>query len=253
MSASPPSLAAAPLDDRELAARIAARDTAAFEALMRRYNTRLFRTARAILKDDAEAEDAVQDAYLDAYRHIGGYRGTAQLGTWLVRIAANHALMRLRRRKRDRAVVPFRRGTDGDPAAVPEPEDRDAEAPSTTAWRGEIRRLLEQRVDELPVDFRTVFVLREVEEMSVDETAEALGIPAATVRTRLFRARALLRAALARDLDLATGDVFGFAGARCDRIVTGVLTRLAENAAGNMAAAHCIECDEWMVHSSYSK
>lgn len=213
-------------DDSELAARIAARDNAAFEALMRRYNTRLFRAARAILKDDAEAEDAVQDAYLDAYRHIGDYRGGAQLGTWLVRIAVNHALMRLRRRRRERNVVPFRAGADAAGTAAPEPEDKGAEPPSTTTFRAEVRRLLERRVDELPVTFRTVFVLREVEEMSVEETAEALGIPPATVRTRLFRARALLREALARDLDLAAGDVFGFAGARCDRIVHTVLARL---------------------------
>lgn len=191
---------------------------------MRRYNTRLFRTARAILKDDAEAEDAVQDAYLDAYRHIGDFHGGSQLGTWLVRITVNRALMRLRKQKRDRVVVPFmpdRTGRDLDP------EDRTVEPANTTLLRAEIRKILERRVDELPVAFRTVFILREVEEMSVEETAEALGIPAATIRTRLFRARALLRSALARDLDMVTGDVFGFAGSRCDRIVAAVLAAVA--------------------------
>ena len=212
---------AATAADRDLADRIAARDPVAFEALMRRYNTRLFRTARAILKDDAEAEDAVQDAYLDAYRHIGGFRGGSQLGTWLVRITVNRALMRLRRQKRDRVVVPF--VADPDTARDLDPEDRTAEPANTTLLRAEIRKILERRVDELPVAFRTVFILREVEEMSVEETAEALAVPAATVRTRLFRARALLRSALARDLDMATGDVFGFAGSRCDRIVAAVL------------------------------
>ena len=219
------SVAAPPLlDDQELAERITARDHAAFETLMRRYNTRLFRAARAILKDDDEAEDAVQDAYIDAYRHIGDYRGGARLGTWLVRIVINRALMRLRRQKRHGVIVPF--GADGDASAHADLEDRRAEPPSTTALRAEIRKVLERRLDELPVAFRTVFMLREIEEMSVEETAEALGIPPATVRTRLFRARALLREALARDLDVAAGDVFGFAGSRCDRIVAAVLTRI---------------------------
>ena len=188
---------------------------------MRRHNGRLFRAARAILKDDAEAEDAVQDAYLDAYRHMAEFRGDSQVGTWLVRIAVNQALMRLRKHKRESVVVSFDR---------PEPEDsmeqlRDekSESPMAATLRAEIRRLLERRIDELPMTFRAVFVLREVEEMSVEETAAALGIPAATVRTRLFRARALLRQALDREMDLVTGDVFGFAGARCDRIVAAVL------------------------------
>ncbi len=215
-----------PLTDHEMVVRIAAHDNAAFEALMRRYNTRLFRAARAILKDDAEAEDAVQDAYLDAYRHISDFRGGAALGTWLVRIAVNHALMRLRKQKRDRVVVPFAGDPQRDGAQALDPPDSAAEPVSTTILRTEIRRMLERRVDELPVAFRTVFILREVEEMSVEETAEALSIPAATVRTRLFRARTLLRSALARDLDVATGDVFGFAGTRCDRIVAAVLARL---------------------------
>ena len=194
---------------------------------MRRYNTRLFRAARAILKDDAEAEDAVQDAYFDAYRHIGEFRGGSQLGTWLVRIAVNRALMRLRKQKRDRVVVPFAADAANEDSRDLDPEDSTAEPATTTLLRAEIRKMLERRLDELPVAFRTVFILREVEEMSVEETAEALAIPPATVRTRLFRARALLRSSLARDLDVATGDVFGFAGARCDRIVTAVLAGVA--------------------------
>jgi RNA polymerase sigma-70 factor (ECF subfamily) len=214
------------LDDRDLTARIAARDSAAFESLMRRYNTRMFRTARAILRDDGDAEDAVQDAYLDAYRHIRDFRGGAQLGTWLVRIVINHSLMRLRKQKRHPVVLSFSsEPSTGAPDAL-DPEDSTAESPSAATLRTEVRRILERRVDELPVAFRTVFILREVEEMSVEETSQALNIPAATVRTRLFRARALLREALARDLDTATGEVFGFAGARCDRIVASVLARV---------------------------
>ena len=219
--------------DTELARRIAQRDHAAFEALMRRHNGRLFRAARAILKNDAEAEDAVQDAYLDAYRHMGEFRGGAQLGTWLVRIVVNHSLMRLRKQKRGAVVVPFGgHPADGDAPPLDVP-DRTSEPPSNAALRAEIRRVLERRIDELPAAFRTVFVLREIEEMTVDETAECLGIPPATVRTRLFRARALLREALARDVDIATGDVFSFAGARCDRIVERVLARAAAVDSGN--------------------
>lgn len=214
--------------DSDLVAGTASGDHRAFEALMRRHNSRLFRTARAILKNDAEAEDAVQDAYLDAYRHIASFRGDSQVSTWLVRIVVNHALMRLRKQKRENVVVPFEGNESRDANDVlGDLPDEKAESPTTTAVRGEIRRLLERRIDELPVAFRTVFILREVEEMSVEETAVALGIPPATVRTRLFRARALLRQALARDVDLVTGDVFGFAGARCDRIVANVLARIA--------------------------
>jgi RNA polymerase sigma factor (sigma-70 family) len=214
--------------DLALAERISRRDTGAFEQLMRQHNGRLFRVVRAILKDDAEAEDAVQDAYVDAYRHIGEFKGTAQLGTWLTRIAVNHALMRLRRHRRERQVIPIHHAEPDALAEIESVADPAAESPAATTIRGEMRAMLERRIDELPVAFRTVFVMREVEEMTVDETATALSIPAATVRTRLFRARALLRNALARDVDIATRDVFGFAGARCDRIVTAVLARTRE-------------------------
>jgi RNA polymerase sigma-70 factor (ECF subfamily) len=214
------------LDDSDLVERVARDDHAAFEALMRRHNGRLFRVARAILKDDAEAEDALQDAYLDAYRHIADFRGDARLATWLTRIVINHALMRLRRRRRDRVVVPLEERWTVEPGRTEAGvADEESESPSGIVLRGEIRRLLERRIDDLPVAFRVVFVMRDVEDMSVQETAECLAVPAATVRTRLFRARALLREALARDLDAATSGVFGFAGERCDRIVAGVLAR----------------------------
>jgi RNA polymerase sigma-70 factor (ECF subfamily) len=215
-------------DDAEVVRGVARGEPAAFEALMRRHNGSLFRVARAILKDDAEAEDALQEAYLEAYRHIGEFRGDARLGTWLTRIAINQALMRLRAHKRDRVVVPL--GAAHEAAGGAGPEDvaaPNAESPQGAVLRAEIRRIVEQKIDELPVAFRAVFVMREVEDMTVDETAECLSIPAATVRTRLFRARALLREALAREVDLATVDVFRFAGARCDRIVSSVLARVA--------------------------
>lgn len=211
--------------DADLADRSARGDQAAFEMVMRRHNTRLFRVARSILKHDEEAEDALQDAYLHAYRHMGDFRGSAQLGTWLTRIVINQALMNVRRQKRDQVLVSFddRRTPADRETGMP---DTISESPPDATLRAETRQLLERRIDELPLAFRTVFVMREVEEMTVEETAHCLEIPEATVRTRLFRARALLREALARDLDIATTGVFGFAGDRCDRIVARVLTRL---------------------------
>jgi RNA polymerase sigma-70 factor (ECF subfamily) len=196
-----------------------------FERLMRQYNQRLFRVARAILRDDADAEDALQDAYVQAYRKLSEFRGDAELSTWLTRIVINQSLMRVRKRTRDRIVVPIHERGEGTPQELDVP-DRNAESPSDAAVRGEVRKVLERRIDELPEVFRTVFVMREVEEMTARETAEALGIPEATVRTRLFRARALLREALDRDMDTARNGVFSFDGARCDRIVAGVLARL---------------------------
>lgn len=193
---------------------------------MRRCNPRLFRIARSILRDDAEAEDALQEAYVQAYRKIGDFRGDAAMSTWLTRIVINQALMQLRRRKRERTVIPFGPGALEQDTAEVDVADARAESPSDIVLRGEVRRIIERRIDELPVAFRTVFVMREIEEMTVLETAECLGIPAATVRTRFFRARALLREALDRDMDMGKAGVFAFAGARCDRIVAAVLARI---------------------------
>ena len=164
--------------DTDLVRRIRCQEEAAFEALMRRHNSKLFRVARAILKDDAEAEDAVQDGYLEAYRRIGDFRGESQLTTWLTRIVINQALMRLRRQKRDRVVVSFggERRTDRDRVAL-DVADEKSESPTSAALRAEVRRILERRIDELPVAFRTVFVMREVEDMTVEETAACLSIP----------------------------------------------------------------------------
>jgi len=212
---------------RPLIERVAGRDPEAFEALMREHNTRLFRVARSILRSDEEAEDALQDTYLDAFRHAASFRGDSTVATWLTRIVINQALMRLRRRRGDRVIVPFT-SSGGAEGEAGEMADRTTEPPPAATFRHEVRRLLERRIDDLPVAFRTVFVMREVNEMSVEDTASALGIPSSTVRTRLFRARALLREALAKDLDSVTLDVFGFAGSRCDRIVAAVLARAPE-------------------------
>jgi RNA polymerase sigma-70 factor (ECF subfamily) len=216
--------AAAPADDQALVARIVGGDAAAFEIVMRRHNGALFRTARAILRDDAEAEDALQEAYLAAYRNLGAFRGDARLATWLTRIVINQALGRLRARRRDN-VVELHDDAAGD-VGEDAMDESPAASPETGAMRAQLRVLLEREIDALPLAFRTAFILREVEEMPIDDVAECLAIPAATVRTRVFRARAMLRAALAEELDVVTGDAFAFAGARCDRIVAAVLARL---------------------------
>ena len=219
-----PAAAAAGDSDPALVSRAAAGDARAFEALMRRYNRTLFRTARAILRDDAEAEDALQEAYLQAYRSLGSFRAEAKLSTWLARIVANEALMRLRKHTRRAEIVPMQ---SADAPEVEQVMESDTDnAPDTRAARGEMRRLLEAQIDALPEAYRTVFMLRAVEELSAEETATVLDIPPATVRTRLFRARSLLREALAQKIDLACEDAFSFAGERCDRVVASVLVRL---------------------------
>ena len=230
MSAAPQPASPVALSDAELSRRVAQGDTGAFERLMRIHNRTLFRTARAILRDDAEAEDALQEAYLQAYRSIGTFRGEAKLSTWLVRIVANEALGRRRKGARRAAVMPIRPGEPMEHELEAEAAMHENEGPQGEAERRELRRLLEQRIDDLPDGFRAVFVLRALEELSVDETAAALGIPAATVRTRFFRARSQLREALAREIDHAFDDAFAFAGDRCDRIVSGVLAKLAGGA-----------------------
>lgn len=220
-----------PDPDTELVRRIREGDSAAFAIIMRRHNRMLYRTARSILGDSAEAEDALQEAYLRAYLALDSFAGRARLSTWLLRIVANEALARRRRRL-----------ARGEQAAAPEqaqqrPESAEAvilpfgggprhDDPEALAGRGEIRRLVEQAIDELPADFRAVFMLRAIEELSVAETASCLGIPPETVKSRFHRARRRLRRALDRQLDAVLADTFPFAGERCDRTVAAVLARI---------------------------
>jgi RNA polymerase sigma-70 factor (ECF subfamily) len=214
------------LADGELARRVAAGDELAFEVLMRKHNRMLYRVARAILRDDAEAEDALQLAYLHAYQAIGRYRGESRLSTWLTRIVVNESLMQARKRRRESMVIPLESLAGESDISMIENIESSAELPDNAAMRGETRLLIERHIDALPEIFRTVFVLRALEELSVEETAASLDIPEATVRTRFFRARGLLREALAREIDIATGEAFAFDGARCDRIVSAVLGRI---------------------------
>lgn len=226
----PPSAAApADLSDPALAARAATGEHAAFELLMRRHNRALYRTARAVLRDDAEAEDVLQDAYLQAYRQLPTFRGEAALSTWLTRIVVHAASARLRTSRRRAAIIPIGPAAHPDQEAAMAPDD---DQPEPTAVRAQARRLIEAQIDALPSSYRTAFMLRAVEELSVAETAHALDLPEATVRSRYFRARGLLREALARQFDQALESAFAFDGARCDRIVATVLSRLDPTSKG---------------------
>ena len=215
---------AAEPDDAELVARVAARDAAAVRLFVRRYNERLYRIAHSVVCDGPEAEDVVQQAYVQALTHLDGFRGEAMLATWLSRIVLNEALGRLRRRRVTTAItatmenaieqaeiIPF-------PSAAPDPERRLAQR--------QIATMLERAIDDLPVEFWLVLVARVVEEMSIQETAELLGIRPETVKTRLHRARKLIRQALERELGPALTNAFPFNGRRCERMADMVVERL---------------------------
>lgn len=227
---SPPSAnaAATPAPDAELAARAARGDIDAFQQIMRKHNRLLFRTGRSILKNDEETQDALQEAYLRAWRSLPAFRAEARLSTWLVRIVVNEALGRLRRGA-GAQVVPLDAAMDLCAAQGETWMHADAdEQPERVAMRGETRRLIEAGIDALPEAFRTVFVLRAVEDMSIEEVAAALAIPEATVRSRFFRARGLLRESLSREVDVALSDAFAFAGARCDAIIARVMAAIGQ-------------------------
>jgi RNA polymerase sigma factor (sigma-70 family) len=211
-------------DERAMASSIAAGDRQAFECLMRRYNRRLYRLARATLHDRTEAEDALQDAYINAYRSIGQFRGDASLATWLSRLVLNECLARMRRSTRRQNVISI--VSPNTPIESPPMFANESDSPEKALGRAQMRDLLERKVDELPEHFRTVFVLRSVEELSVDETAGSLGIPEETVRSRHFRAKSMLRESLAQELNLAERDLFEFGGPHCDQVVANVLARI---------------------------
>src|SRR4051794_34984811 len=214
--------------EAELAVWLRRGDAAAFRTLMQLYNQRLFRMARGVLGDSADAEDAVQEAYVLAFTHIDQFREAACLVTWLSRIVLNEAFRRLRHRKDMTAL------DDGDDSfgktgiaqVLPFPGAQGPGTPEEDAARAEIRRVLERAIDNLPDMFRVVFVLREIEQMSVEETATCLAIQTDTVKTRLHRARRLLGRSLRQQLSPNLTGVFPFAGERCSRIVTRVLERL---------------------------
>jgi RNA polymerase sigma-70 factor (ECF subfamily) len=210
--------------ESELVAAARTRDETAIRELVRRNNQRLFRVARAVLRDDAEAEDVVQETYVKAFTKLDGFEGKAAFSTWLTRIALNEALGRRRKRKPTVDIDTFEEtgalliafpGTE----LPPDPENATA--------RHELGALIGQLVDQLPDPFRLVFVLREVEELSTEEVAEELGIKPATVKTRLFRARKLLREGMEARVAKGFASLYPFDGARCTRLADRVVAQLA--------------------------
>jgi RNA polymerase sigma-70 factor, ECF subfamily len=227
--------------DAELVARARRGDGLAFELIMRRHNRRLFRLARSLLLDDAEAEDVLQEAYLRAYTRLGELVDRQALAAWLARITVNEALGRRRARARVVSLEDFRAARAGTDDAYDMDLDRgpacDRPGPERLAASSELRRLLEAAVDALPEEFRTVFVLREVEGLSTAETAACLAIRPETVKTRLYRARCQLQDVLGARLLAASPSLFDFQGERCDRVVAGVLARLDRPATAAARAA----------------
>lgn len=212
------------LPDADLLAHVRAGDETAVRIVVQRNNRRLFRSARAVVGNDAEAEDVVQAAYVQAFTHLDAFRGDAQLSTWLTRIAINEAVGRVRRRRADVGLEEIEMtARPGYGEVLPFPTSLTTADPEAEFARSETRRLLEQAVDELPNDLRVIFVLRDVEGLSTEEAASHLGIKIATAKTRLHRARNMMRLAIEKQLSGSFSSIFPFDGARCagmaDRIV----------------------------------
>lgn len=207
------------LSDDEVVARVRGGDLLLFEILMRRYNRTIFRAARAILRSEDEAEDVMQHAYVRAFEHLADYQGQARFAAWITRIAVYEALARLRRRK-------FTTPLDECSAEEAEMTATHLSSPEQRVSDAELRAITEAAIDDLPRDFRLVFVLRAVEQMSVADVADCLGVPAQTVKTRFFRARLRLQQILMSHLDAASERAYEFHLTRCDRVVTAVFSRL---------------------------
>lgn len=215
------------MSESELVAHARAGHQDAFRAIMQRCNQRLFRIARGVVRDDAEAEDVLQEAYTRAFENLDGFRGESSLFTWLTSVTLNEARGRLRKRRPTVGVEAIEAAQQSGAQIIMLNSASAAESPEKQAARAQMRLLIEQALDDLPELFRIVFIMREVEELSVEETAATLGIPAATVKTRLHRARRLLRDGLNERVASAVTDAFPFMGALCARLTAKVLVRLA--------------------------
>jgi RNA polymerase sigma-70 factor (ECF subfamily) len=209
------------MPDEEVVQRVLSGELPLFEILIRRYNQRLYRVARSIVRSESEAEDVMQEAYVRAYAHLAQFANRARFSTWLTRIAVHEALARDRRSKRFEAFDPADPVSEEVPGMLSRNED-----PERQAYNREMKALLETAIDELPADYRTVFVMRELEEMSTAETAEALEVTEEVVKTRLHRGRAMLRDALCTRVGAASASAFEFHLLRCDAVVRAVLARL---------------------------
>ena len=210
------------ISDDDVVSRVRAGETGLYEMLMRRYNQRLFRVIRSVVMNDDEAEDVLQEAWVRAYEHLDQFAGRASFSTWVTRIAFHEALARTRKNRR---WTPLE-NPEGEIMAEAERRQTTAETPEMQAERSQLGRMLQAAVDGLPETYRSVFVLREVEQLSTTETAECLELSEEAVKTRLHRSRALLRRDLESRLGPAISEAYAFLGARCDRIVTRVLERI---------------------------
>jgi RNA polymerase sigma-70 factor (ECF subfamily) len=208
--------------DEEIVDRVKAGDTALYEIIMRRYNQRLYRAARAILRDDAEAEDVMQDAYVRAYEHLEQFAGRALFSTWLTRIAVHEALSRLRLRNRDQQLDDSARDGGISMKMVGTSPD-----PEQSASRTELSQLLEAALLDLPEQYRIVMMLRDVEGLSTAETAVTLDLTEENVKIRLHRGRSMARGWIVERVGANAPAAFPFMGVRCDRVVQSVLARLA--------------------------
>ena len=222
------------LGEAELVRRAQAGEGDAFRVIMQRGNQRLFRVARGVVRDDGEAEDVLQEAYVRAFAAIGSFRGEAGVMTWLTRIVLNEARGRLRRRRPMVGLERIEAAQMDGAEVIPFPNAFGTASPEADAARAQIRGLIEHAVDDLPEAFRIVFIMRDIEECSIEETAANLDLKPETVKTRLHRARRLLREALDARLASTMVEAFPFLGARCGRITEAVLARLA---AGGITAA----------------
>lgn len=222
-----PTAASNAATDVELALSAASGNAMAFETIVRRNNRLLFRTARGVVPDDAEAQDVVQETYLRAFTNLHAYRGDAALATWLARIAINVAVTSQRKKGRFVQLQESADPADQHPVEHAMPlHAQDEEAPDTAAERKEVRALLQASIEELPVIYRSVFILRAVQDLSVEETAFCLGVSEDVVKTRFLRARAMLRDRLASRVEVCARDTFGFAGERCDAVLAHVMAQL---------------------------
>ncbi len=211
--------------DMDLVRRVQGRDAGAFRAIMRAHNQRLYRIARGVVRNDGEAEDVVQEAYVRAFTHLDGFRGDSSLSTWLSRIVINEALGRLRKsRRRAETALPLEQADEA--RIIPFPLNSSNDDPERTMAQRQILRLVEKATDNLPDIYRAVFVARVIEGLSIEETAEVIGIRPETVKTRLHRARVLVRRELDEQIGPVLLDAFPFAGRRCERLTTAVMERL---------------------------
>lgn len=218
----------AAMEEAELVCRARAGEREAVRVIIQRANQRLFRIARGFVRDDAEAEDVVQETYARAFTSLDAFRGEASILTWLTRVAINEANGRLRRRRHKVGLEAVEAAQRLGPHVIMFPQTDAGMTPELDAARTQVRRVLESAIDELPDDFRVVFIMRDVEDCSMAETASALGVREETIKTRLHRARRLLRAAISERLASNVTEAFMFGGVRCQRMSENVLAALAE-------------------------